>query len=57
MNFRPIIIIGGEPQSIFLEIFLKALKKRFGHPVILISSKKILKKNIEKFFKHKKGKN
>ena len=52
MNFRPIIIIGGEPQSIFLEIFLKALKKRFGHPVILISSKKILKKNIEKFKKN-----
>ena len=28
MNFSPIIIVGGEPQSIFLEIFLKAIKKK-----------------------------
>ena len=28
MNFNPIIIVGGEPQSIFLEIFLKAIKKK-----------------------------
>ena len=27
MNFDPIVIIGGEPKSIFLEIFLKAIKK------------------------------
>ena len=27
MNFNPIIIVGGEPQSIFIEIFLKAIKK------------------------------
>ena len=40
MNFRPILIIGGEPQSIFLEIFLKTLKKKLRHPIILISSKK-----------------
>tara|TARA_B100000963_G_scaffold357851_1_gene381025 strand:- start:2379 stop:3341 length:963 start_codon:yes stop_codon:yes gene_type:complete len=52
MNFRPILIIGGEPQSIFLEIFLKTLKKKLRHPIILISSKKILEKNKEKFKKN-----
>ena len=30
MNFNPIIIVGGEPQSIFLEIFLKAIKKKIS---------------------------
>ena len=50
MNFSPIIIVGGEPQSIFLEIFLKAIKKnKLKHPIILISSKNVLKKNIRKF--------
>ena len=52
MSFNPIIIIGGEPQSIFLEILLKALKKKLRHnrkPIILISSKDILKKNMNKF--------
>ncbi len=48
MNFNPIIIIGGEPQSIFIEILLKAFKK-IRNPVILISSKLILKKNIDRF--------
>ena len=54
MNFNPIIIVGGEPQSIFLEIFLKAIKKKSQHPIILVSSKDILKKNIEKFKKNLK---
>ena len=54
MNSNPIIIIGGEPQSIFLEIFLKAIKKlkKRKKPIILISSKDILKKNIKKFNKN-----
>ena len=53
MSFKPIIIIGGEPQSIFLEIFLKAIKKlkKQRKPIILISSKDILKK-YEKFNKN-----
>ena len=54
MNFSPIIIVGGEPQSIFLEIFLKAIKKKSRHTIILVSSKDILKKNIEKFKKNLK---
>ena len=54
MSFKPIIIIGGEPQSIFLEIFLKAMKKlkKQRKPIILISSKDILKKNMKKFNKN-----
>ena len=54
MNSNPIIIIGGEPQSIFLEIFLKAIKKlkKQKKPMILISSRDILKKNIKKFNKN-----
>ena len=48
MNFNPIIIVGGEPQSIFIEILLKAFKK-IRKPIILIFSKIILKKNIKRF--------
>ena len=43
MNYKPIIIVAGEPFSIFIEIFLKALKKnRFKHPIVLIVSKNSL---------------
>ena len=49
MNFNPIIIVGGEPQSVFFEIFLKAIKKKSRHSIILVSSKDILKKNIKRF--------
>ena len=43
MNSKYILIINGEPNSIFLEIFFKALKKKkFKNPIILISSKKII---------------
>ena len=48
MNSNPIVIVGGEPQSIFIEIFLKSIKK-IQHPIILISSKDLLIKNLKKF--------
>tara|TARA_Y100001970_G_scaffold9232_1_gene10749 strand:+ start:3043 stop:4002 length:960 start_codon:yes stop_codon:yes gene_type:complete len=48
MNFDPIVIVGGEPQSIFIEIFLKSIKK-IHHPIILVSSKDLLIKNLKKF--------
>ena len=36
MNFKPILITNGEPNSVFLEIFLKAYKKKkFKSPLIL----------------------
>ena len=55
MNYSPILIVGGEPNSIFLEIFFKTLKySKIKSPLILISSEKILKKQMKKFnFKKK----
>ena len=45
MKSKPIIIIAGEPNSIFFEIFLKIIKKKkFKCPIVLICSKKILEK-------------
>ncbi len=42
-NSKPIILIAGDPKSIFLEIFFKSLKKgKFKNPLILIVNKKIL---------------
>ena len=42
MNFKPIIIVSGEPYSIFLEIFFKIKKNKFKRPIIIIVSKKLL---------------
>ena len=50
MKNKPIIIINGEPNSIFLEIFFKAIKyKKFKSPLILISSLKTFKLQMKKF--------
>ena len=49
MNTKPILIIAGEPKSIFFEIFFKALKsKKFKSPIILIASKKLLELQLKK---------
>ena len=49
MNSSPILIVPGEKKSIFFEILFKSLKiKKFVSPLILICSKKILDKEIEK---------
>ena len=55
MNYKPILIVGGEPNSIFLEIFFKSIKyKKFKNPLILISSQNILEKQMKKLkFKYK----
>ena len=46
MNFKPIIIVLGEPYSIFTEIFFKSIKnkkiKKIKYKIILIGSKKLL---------------
>jgi 4-hydroxythreonine-4-phosphate dehydrogenase len=43
MGKEPIIIVGGEPNSIFLEIFFKSLKTNtFKSPLIVVVSKKLL---------------
>ena len=42
-NFRPIVLIAGDPKSVFLEIFFKSLKKnKFKNPLILIVNENIL---------------
>jgi len=49
MKYKPILIIGGEPNSIFLEILIKSLKiKRFKSPIILIVSLEIFKMQLKK---------
>ena len=55
MKNKPIIIINGEPNSIFLEIFIKSIKiKKYKSPIILISSLKLLNFYKKKFnFKKK----
>ena len=50
MNSKPILIISGQPKSIFFEIFFKSLKlKKFKSPLILIVCKKLLILNMKKF--------
>ena len=44
MKNKPIIVVAGEPNSIFLEIFFKTIKKKIiKHPIVLICSIKLLK--------------
>ena len=55
MNYSPILIVSGEPNSVFLELFFKVLKKdKIKSPIILISSKKLLTLQMQKLkFKNK----
>ena len=49
MNYKPIILVSGEPKSIFLEIFFKTiLKKKFKSPIILIASKRLVLHQMKK---------
>ena len=49
MKNKPIVIVAGDPKSIFFEIFFKALKiSNFKNPLILISSIDILKSQMKK---------
>ena len=48
MKNKPILIIAGEPNSVFLEIFFKTLKKKIiKSPIILIVSKDLFFKQME----------
>ena len=47
MNYKPIIIVAGEPNSIFFEIFFKVIRKKIKSPIILIASKKIIMKQAK----------
>ncbi len=49
MNYKPIIIVAGEPNSIFLEIFFKSkMKINLKNPIILIASKEIVLLHMKK---------
>jgi len=49
MVYKPIIIVAGEPNSIFSEIFFKSLKsKKFKSPIILIASQRLIKHQMQK---------
>ena len=53
-KFKPIVIVAGEPNSIFLEIFFKSLKKTYSSPIILIASYKLLILQMKKLNYKKK---
>ena len=49
MKNKPIILVAGEPKSIFFEIFFKSLKKNsFKSPLVLICCKYLLIKEMKK---------
>ena len=53
MKIKPIIIIAGEPNSVFLEIFFKAIKMKIKSPLVLIASNKLLIQQMKRL-KYKK---
>ena len=55
MIIKPILIVAGEPNSVFLEIFFKTLKNRIiNNPIILIVSKDLLVEQMKQLgFKYK----
>ena len=47
-NFKPILIVAGEPNSVFTEIFFKSLKNnKIKSPIIIIISKNLLIKQMK----------
>ena len=49
MSIKPILIVWGEPNSVFSEIFLKSIRRyKSKKPIILIGSKKLLINQIKK---------
>ena len=50
MRNKPIILIAGDPKSIFFEILFKSFKKKeYQSPLVLICSKELLNKQMKKF--------
>ena len=47
MNFKPIIIVAGEPNSVFFELFFNIINKKFKSQIILIASKKLIIKQAK----------
>ena len=58
MAYKPIIVVAGEPNSIFTEIFFKSLKyKKFKSPLILIASLNLVKLQMKNLNIKKKIRN
>ncbi len=55
MVYKPIIIVAGEPNSIFSEIFFKSFKyRKFKSPIVLIASYKLIQLQMKKLNINKK---
>ena len=49
MVYKPIVVVAGEPNSIFSEIFFKSLNyKKFNSPIILIGSKNLIELQMKR---------
>ena len=49
MKIKPILIVAGEPNSIFIEILIKSLiKKKIKSPIILIVSVNVFLLQLQK---------
>ena len=58
MNYSPILMVSGEPNSIFLEIYFKILRlNKIKSPLILISSERLLRLQMKKLRFKKKIRN
>ena len=55
MVYKPILIVAGEQNSIFSEIFFKSIKyKTYKSPIIIIASKKLIELQMRKLNVNKK---
>ena len=55
MVYKPILIVAGEPNSIFSEIFFKSIRyKKYKSPIIIIASKKLIELQMRKLNVNKK---
>ena len=55
MNYKPILLVAGEPNSTFLEIYFKVIEqKKIKSPLILIASYQLLKLQMKKLKYQKK---
>ena len=57
MNSNFILVVNGEPNSVFSEIFVNSLNKlKVKTPIVYIYSEKLLKKQMKKLKIKKKNK-
>ena len=47
MSYKPIIIVAGEPNSVFFELFFKVISQKIKSQIILIASKKLILKQAK----------